>query len=74
MTPMKSKTPRKAKLSFERLPRVRNRVALSKSEIYRRIRLGTFPKPITLGPKIVAWKSEDINQWIAERISESEAI
>ncbi|WP_175771596.1 helix-turn-helix transcriptional regulator [Burkholderia ambifaria] len=40
------------------------RVGLSKSEIYRRIQAGTFPKPIPLGARAVGWLESDINTWI----------
>ncbi|MCL4671257.1 helix-turn-helix transcriptional regulator [Burkholderia pseudomallei] len=40
------------------------RVGLSKSEIYRRIQAGTFPKPIPLGARAVGWLESDVNTWI----------
>jgi prophage regulatory protein len=40
------------------------RIGLSKSEIYRRIQAGTFPKPIPLGARAVGWLESDINTWI----------
>ncbi|MGP8474285.1 helix-turn-helix transcriptional regulator [Burkholderia sp. PR2] len=39
-------------------------VGLSKSEIYRRIQAGTFPKPIPLGTRAVGWLESDIQSWI----------
>lgn len=44
---------------------VLDRVALSKTELYRRIDAGTFPKPIKLGARAVAWTESSINDWIA---------
>ncbi|WP_308043776.1 helix-turn-helix transcriptional regulator [Burkholderia cepacia] len=39
-------------------------VGLSKSEIYRRVQAGTFPKPIPLGTRAVGWLESDIQSWI----------
>lgn len=50
-----------------RLPRVLDRTALSRTELYRRLRVGEFPKPIALGKRAVAWSSTVIDQWIAAR-------
>ena len=43
---------------------VQARVGLSHSEIYRRVRAGTFPKPLKLGPRCVRWRSSEIDSWI----------
>lgn len=51
-----------------RLPRVREIVALSRSEIYRLIALGKFPKPIPLGERAVAWDVDEIETWVRSRI------
>lgn len=47
-----------------RLPEVRQRVGLSRSEIYRRIRRNAFPSPVRLGPQSSAWDSAEIDRWI----------
>lgn len=52
-----------------RLPEVRQRVGLSRSEIYRRIRRNEFPKAISLGPKTSAWDASELDRWIADRIA-----
>lgn len=49
-----------------RLPEVKARVGLSRSSIYLRIAEGTFPAPVRLGEKSVAWLETDIDAWIAE--------
>ena len=53
---------------LQRLPRVRERTGLSRSEIYRRINVGEFPAPVKIGPRCSAWHSAEIDAWIAERI------
>lgn len=47
-----------------RLPTVLDRVPFSKTEIYRRVRTGEFPKPISIGVRAVAWLESDIDQYI----------
>lgn len=49
-----------------RLPEVISRVGLSRTEIYRRIARGTFPRMIELGPRAVGWRESDIDKWIAK--------
>jgi prophage regulatory protein len=52
-----------------RLPEVKQTTGLSKSTIYSRIAEGTFPKQISLGPRLVAWVESDIQNWIAKQVS-----
>jgi prophage regulatory protein len=56
-------------LRLLRLPEVRNRTGLSRTEIYRRMEEETFPKAIPLGKRSIAWRSDEIDAWIEERIS-----
>jgi len=56
-----------------RLPEIRSRVGLSTSTIYLRMDQGTFPKPISIGGRLVAWTESDIQKWIDNRIAESES-
>lgn len=39
---------------------------LSRASIYRRIKLGTFPQPVKIGERRVAWRSEDIHTWMSD--------
>ncbi|WP_421247197.1 helix-turn-helix transcriptional regulator [Aeromonas jandaei] len=45
-------------------------VGLSKPTIYLKIKEGTFPRQVTLGPKSVAWIEGEINDWITEKMAE----
>ena len=56
-----------------RLPQVRQAVGYSRSEVYRLIGLGLFPKPIPLGARAVAWDADEIDRWIQERINARKA-
>lgn len=51
-----------------RLPEVQLAVGLSKSEIYRLISCGKFPRQISLGDRAVAWTAESIEAWVTARI------
>jgi prophage regulatory protein len=42
-----------------------SRVGLSIETIYRRIKVGEFPKPVRLGPASVGWRESAVNAWIA---------
>lgn len=50
-----------------RLPQVQQRIPLSKSEIYQRIKEGKFPKQVRLSHKVAAWKESEIDAWIASQ-------
>jgi len=52
-----------------RLPGVCALVGLSKSQIYRLIRAGEFPAGISLGANSVAWPTEQVRAWVAEKIN-----
>lgn len=58
---------------LERADVVEQRTGLKKSERARRIKLGTFPRPVSIGARAVAWKSSDIDAWIASRRPKDEA-
>jgi prophage regulatory protein len=51
---------------LQRLAEVRDRTGLSRSEIYRRVSIGTFPAPVKLGRRSTAWDSRKISAWIEE--------
>jgi len=37
----------------------------SSATLWRKVKAGTFPKPIKLGPRITAWRVEDIHAFMA---------
>lgn len=47
-----------------RAAEVYGRTALSRASIWRRVRDGSFPKPVTLGYNRIAWVESDIDAWI----------
>lgn len=48
---------------FLRLPDVKDRVGLSRSQIYRLIQAGTFPAPLKLSQQVSVWPDKDITRW-----------
>ena len=58
-------------VSFLRLPELKSVTGLSKSSLYALIRAKSFPSPVQLGPRTVAWVRSEVGQWAAERISKS---
>lgn len=45
----------------------------SRSSIYDGIVAGTFPKPVKIGARAVAWPESVIRNWIAERMEGGKA-
>jgi prophage regulatory protein len=43
---------------------------LSKSEIYRKLREGSFPEPVVLADRVVRWVADEVQAWVADRIRE----
>jgi prophage regulatory protein len=58
-------------VSFLRLPEVKAVTGLSKTSLYALIREESFPAPVRLGPRAVAWVRSEIRQWAAERVHAS---
>lgn len=50
-----------------RRPEVEALTGLSRSTIYAWINAGTFPAPVPLGARLVAWRQSDVRRWIDER-------
>lgn len=54
-----------------RLPEVIRKTALSRSQIYRLIGMGVFPKQIHLGERTAGWVEQEIEEWLMQRITNS---
>lgn len=48
-------------------PDVLARTKLSRVQRWRRVRKGTFPAPVQLGPNSIGWYEDEIEAWLAER-------
>ena len=58
---------RELKFSYLRKPEVLELTGLSYSTIFRMERRGEFPKRRKLSSNIVAWRSDEITEWMLSR-------
>jgi len=63
LTPLADNTER----VLARLPTVLKMTGLGRSTIYRWIADGSFPPPVRLGPRAVAWRWSDLDEWTRSR-------
>lgn len=47
---------------------VRDRTTFSKTHLYRLINAGTFPQPVKIGERRVAFVEREIDQWLQARV------
>ena len=50
-----------------RLPEVKRRTGLSRSSIYNRIAVNSFPRGFSLGGRARGWLESEIEQWITAK-------
>lgn len=55
-----------------RLPSVKTRTGLSRSSIYLKISQGAFPRQIKLSERSAGWLESEIDEWINQRIKQSQ--
>lgn len=55
---------------FERLPAVIQGTGFGRSTIYRLVANGAFPRPVHLGPRAIAWRWSDLEQWSVTRAAD----
>lgn len=60
-----------AKINVLRLPEVIKKTGRSRSSIYADVKLGKFPKPISLGERAIGWIESEIEEWLHKRTAES---
>ena len=46
---------------------VEKKTGLSKATVYRLVKERKFPQPIQLTERAVAWRSEEIDEWLESR-------
>ncbi|MGC2854152.1 helix-turn-helix transcriptional regulator [Novispirillum sp. DQ9] len=49
---------------LHRLSKVREITGLATSTIYDRMKNRTFPAPVKIGARAVAWREEDLKAWL----------
>lgn len=50
---------------FLRLPKVLSLIPVGRSTWWAGVKSGRYPKPVKLGPRMSAWKAEDVHSLIA---------
>ena len=50
-----------------RVKAVQDLTGLCKSSLYALVRDESFPSPVRIGKRAVAWKSSDVDRWIKTR-------
>ena len=57
--------------TFRRLYYVLGNVnPVSKATLYNQIKEGSFPRPINIGPRAVAWLEDDLIAWQEQKLAE----
>jgi len=51
---------------FARLPAVSHAAGIGSSTVWLWVRKGKFPSPLKIGPRVTAWRVEDVRQWMAD--------
>ena len=54
-------------VTLMRYPEVTAATGLSRKTIERRLNAGSFPQPVRLGARSVAFRSDEVAQWIDDR-------
>lgn len=57
-----------------KLKEVMDCTGLGRSTIYNYMADETFPKPVSLGSRAVAWVESEVQDWILERIEERDLL
>ena len=60
--------------AFLRLSAVVARTGLGRSSIYIRVKAGTFPPPVKIGVKAIAWLESDVEAWIAATVKAARTV
>ena len=60
-------------IGFIRLPKVLEVIPISRSQWLKGVKEGIYPQPVKLGPRITAWRVEDIRKLITEKCPDTEA-
>jgi len=50
--------------SFIRQKQLLGHLAFSAPTLWRKVKAGTFPKPVKLGKKMTAWRWEEVQAWM----------
>ncbi|MDZ3990395.1 AlpA family transcriptional regulator [Pseudomonas sp. Teo4] len=59
---------------FMRIDEVISVTGLARNTIYRRMREGTFPRQVRLGPNSVAWLQSTISEWMSSVVEGTSSV
>jgi prophage regulatory protein len=59
-----------SKRQLLRATELSNVLGISKSTLWRWRKSGVFPHPIPLGPRMVGWRRQDIDEWLNQLSNE----
>lgn len=74
MVPMRNPSPMNPPIRMLRLRGVMEKTGLSRSQIYRLVGLGTFPKQIQLSDRAAAWIEVEVDRWLQKRIDQARGL
>ena len=60
--------------AFLRMSAVVARTGLGRSSIYNQVKSGTFPPPVKIGVKAIAWLESDVEAWIAATVKAARTV
>ena len=61
------------RLTLLRLPAVRQKTGLCRTMLYQLMAEGTFPRPVSIGHRTVAWVESEVDAWISEQMNRRDA-
>lgn len=67
MSKEKNKASGGAEFRFMRLPEVCKVTGICRSTIWEGVRRGTFPHPVKVTDRCTAWRSDEVERWMASR-------
>jgi prophage regulatory protein len=50
------------------MPDLRQKVGLSRSQIYKLIQQEQFPRPVKLGEKVSVWVDSEVEEWMSKQV------
>jgi len=59
---------------FNRLPEVMKVTGLARSTVWLWVKMGKFPKPIKLSPRVTVWRESDLIDWIESQEQEIDTV
>jgi prophage regulatory protein len=62
---------RRHNIKMLRLPAVEDKSGYRRTSIYNKMKEGTFPPPVKLAPRRIAWPEYVIDEYLAQKITES---